>query len=225
MTKASFTAWDVDDIDTIYDVSYEPVSTCPTCCFPLEPSILDVYHVAQNPVPLSEQSLHHVYVLSFCPRCRSLFMCKYTATAHVEQADLLECITLDEHIHPSQTALSFSDTIQNISVDFPMTYAQSEEAETHQLDHIAALGYQRSLELLLKDYLTLQFPEDSGSIKTESLGASMRRLSDKRFHALADILEETPQPINTSRLKSILQATLRYIESEAALDASLLMPL
>lgn len=221
MSKTLFTAWDADDIDAIYDVEFEPVSQCPLCCFPLEASTLDVYHVGQNPVPPSEEVLHHVYAICFCPKCRNLFMCKYTAISQSEQAYLLDCISLDELNPAPKVEVSFSKDIQNISGDFLITYNQSQEAESHKLEKIASLGYQMSLELLLKNYLLLKFPDDAVKIKTESLEESMRRIPDTRFQTLADILQETPQNNRIPLIKNMIQTTIHYIESEAAFEASL----
>lgn len=223
MSKTSFTAWDADDIDAIYDVEFELVSSCPLCCFPLGSSTLDLYHVGQNPVPPSEEALHHIYAICFCPKCRNLFMCKYSAISKPGQANLLDCISLDELNPAPKVEISFSENIQNTSANFPITYAQSKEAESHKLDQIASLGYQMSLDLLVKDYLSLKFPEDAVKIKTESFGDSMRRIPDTRFQTLVEILEETPKNVSTPLIKNMIQTTIRYIESEATFEASLCM--
>jgi|GEM_PF-5248929 len=219
MTKASFTAWDVDDVDTIYDIEYEPVSTCPVCCSPHEPSIQDLYHVAQHPVSLN-QTQHHVYALYFCPDCRNLFVCKYSALAHPEQEDLLRCINLDETIPSPIGGLPCSNPLDQRSNEFSILYTQSLQAESRKLDRIASLGYGMALDSLLKDYLSKQYPDELHAMQAEPIETLLRRIPDPRFHLLADRFQESSQA-DMELSKQLIQTMLRFMESEAAFAALL----
>jgi hypothetical protein len=61
-------------------------------------------------------------------------------------------------IYPSPNKI-FDQIINDISPNFINIYNQSASAETNNLDEIAGMGYRKSVEFLIKDYLIKKYPD------------------------------------------------------------------
>ena len=71
---------------------------------------------------------------------------------------------------PSYKKKQFSDTIRKISSTFITIYNQAFQAEQMKLSHICGMGYRKSLEFLIKDYLVLNNPQKVEEIQKKQLG-------------------------------------------------------
>ncbi|EMY61519.1 DUF4145 domain-containing protein [Leptospira terpstrae] len=126
----------------------------------------------------------------------------------------------------------FSTEITKTSPNFIEIYNQASVAEQQNLYHIAGVGFRKSLEFLIKDYLIIKFPEDEEKIKKELLGNSIRnRISDQNIKACAERAawlgnDETHytkkwEDKDISDLKILLQLTVKWIEAELLTKAYL----
>ena len=72
----------------------------------------------------------------------------------------------------------FSAEIANTSSEFVAIYNQAEAAEAAGYDRISGVGYRKSVEFLIKDYLMIAHPEDAGTIATTFLGECITKYVD-----------------------------------------------
>jgi hypothetical protein len=65
----------------------------------------------------------------------------------------------------------FPDSIRSMSPDFCEIYNEALAAEHYRLIQICGVGYRKSLEFLIKDYVIAKHPNDADRIKNALLGA------------------------------------------------------
>src|SRR2546429_4779376 len=69
-----------------------------------------------------------------------------------------------------QTRREFPESIRGTSPDFCEIYNEALAAEHYRLMQICGVGYRKSLEFLIKDYVTAKHPNDADKIKNTLLG-------------------------------------------------------
>lgn len=120
----------------------------------------------------------------------------------------------------------FSKTIEEISKDFVLIYNQSFVAEQQNLNEICGVGYRKSLEFLIKDYLIKKTPADNEKIEKKLLGPCISDLvDDSRIKSVAKRAvwlgnDETHyikkwEGKNLNDLKKLIDLTVHWIEMEA----------
>ena len=165
---------------------------------------------------------YYLYSIYFCPHCGHCFFVK--ALSHRGTHDGAVIITQ----YPSiETCTKFSDGISRLSPQFVDIYHQAESAENHNLSEICGLGYRKSLEFLIKDYLIMLFPEKAGEIQNKNLGKCINdHVENSRIKSLAKAsawlgndethyIRKHPD-YNLSDLKTFINATVAFIDSELA---------
>ena len=68
--------------------------------------------------------------------------------------------------------------ISDISKDFQDLLDQASKAEANNLDDLAAIGYRRALEFLIKDFCIHKWPDETDKIKGEKLHTAIQRLEE-----------------------------------------------
>jgi hypothetical protein len=151
--------------------------------------------------------------------CNNVFIASYTRTKQFENYFHLS------NLQPTKfMGTVFSEEITSVSLNFTEIYNQSEAAEHHNLELISGVGYRKSLEFLIKDYLIKIDPSKSELIKSTLIGQCIDKWIDdpkiKKCAKLATWLgnDETHyerkwkfKDIND--LKSLIRLTLMWIES------------
>lgn len=144
--------------------SYTPPDVCPYCNRILDPTFVAGY-VLENPF----DNEGNLYILFFCPRCEDIFIANYSATYN-GSIDKYTTYSLN-NIYPSTIeSQPFSKHISTLSKDFIEIFNQSSEAEKNNLFRICGIGYRKSLEFLIKDYLIYKNPDKEDDIKKLTLG-------------------------------------------------------
>lgn len=72
----------------------------------------------------------------------------------------------------------FDIRIVEISLMFPVIYNQALEAEILGMDQISGMGFRKSLEFLIKDYLCKKLPDKESEIKASLLGMCINNFVD-----------------------------------------------
>ncbi len=117
-----------------------------------------------------------------------------------------------------------SEVINSFSKDFIKIHNQSEQAEALNLSEIAGPGFRKSLEFLIKDYITLKRPDKKEDIKNLLLGNVIASyVDDSRIQATAKRAawlgnDETHyyrkwDDKDLSDLKKLIELTVHWIES------------
>lgn len=127
--------------------------------------------------------------------------------------------------HPIKPfSVNFNKEIGELSPLFVEIFNQANAAEAYNLNHVAGMGYRKSLEFLIKDYLINFKNEDEETIKKTFLGNCIKNyLSDniKRVAELATWLgnDETHyhrvwEDKDIEDLKTLIELTHYWITSE-----------
>lgn len=204
---------------------------CPLCSYSSDELTFTGYY--------SEQYHYtHFYVLKVCPTCgqMSLYKTYITSFKLSRLTKPYDLTSFYFHTDVSDEIVTkFSTKIENLSPDFINIFNQSELAEKRGLNEICGMGYRKSLEFLIKDFLCKIHPEKSEEIKKELLSQSINRISENRIKTLAQRCswlgnDETHyirkhEDYDVQTLKAFIDATIHYIESELAfLDALEIQP-
>jgi hypothetical protein len=87
---------------------------------------------------------------------------------------------------PQPVPPPFSDEIRSISATFCIIYGEAHQAEHFGLTQICGVGYRKSLEFLIKDYLIHNRPSDKASIEATMLGPCIDKyVTDPRTKQVA----------------------------------------
>ena len=105
-----------------------------------------------------------------CPnaRCEQLFIATFSAP---EMRDLGRAYTLRSTSPWAPTKRQFHNIISSTSSSFCEIYNEALAAEHYRLMQICGVGYRKSLEFLIKDYVTAKHPDQDEKIKTTLLAA------------------------------------------------------
>lgn len=148
------------DIDRLPD-------TCPIC------HSAGTMQVHASYVRTSEQEASEKAQIALqCPKqdCRKFFVAYYSISSQTGSS----FVARYSHSKPQNYAgTDFPENIVNISPEFITIYNQAEKAEADGLDKIAGVGYRKSFEFLIKDYLISKAANEAAidKIKAKALGS------------------------------------------------------
>lgn len=136
-------------------------NTCPHCGEKMTPKIItDAF---------SDNSAHKspiefgLLVRCSATDCREYFALKYTRFSGGESE-------LKKYIYRPPIMIDLPENIECVSSSFVEIYTQATKAEEEGLDQIAGVGYRKSLEFLIKDYVIFLEPDNEQAIKSKFLG-------------------------------------------------------
>ena len=142
-------------------INWKP-DECPICHHGIDPTILGAF--GDSARYTSDEGLQ---VFFGCPRgqCLRTFIGFYRcASGNFTNGQLIRVEPMKEK------SKSFSSIIKDISPSFVSIYNQAYSAEQLNLLEICGVGYRKSLEFLIKDYLIIKCPEQKRDIEKNTLG-------------------------------------------------------
>ena len=138
---------------------------CPICSVAYANEPIEAYYF-QNQREGYRKNLD-VYTMYFCPHCERVFFVQYLA---IDNSPAKYPLAVIAKIYPSPSGLTpFSKSISDVSPKFVEIYHQAEKAENDNLSYICGMGYRRSLEFLIKDYLISIKPNEASAIESALL--------------------------------------------------------
>lgn len=216
--------------DELISVFYNAINECPICHTALNPVVL--YEIVTSYYDSEQKKLT---VLCLCPKCQETFITKYTLDSEEICLDSGECGFSAEFLSAApfyETEYSFSKNLREISPKFIEIYNQSYQAEQHGLNEICGIGYRKSLEFLIKDFLITRNPESFESIARKPLVQCIADLS-KDYPKLSTVAERAAwlgndethyarkhTSYDLETLKSFIEATVFYINLELVTDVA-----
>lgn len=163
-----------------------------------------------------------LYTQVVCGKCRaSAWLLLFNAPQNkdsIEQCQLF--------IHPSPVTIpSIKPEIRDFSPNFIKIYTQTITAESLGLDELNGIGYRKSLEFLIKDYLCYKHPDKDQEIRKSFLTNCIKDyISDPNIKDCAERTawlgndethyERRWKDKDIDDLKILLQLTLYWISSE-----------
>ena len=157
-------------------VSFEEPNICPICAHSIQPILLS--NRLHN---LSKDEQTGCFSAFFeCTHCKKSFISTYdiefekksSSYSYYKGTRLLYSV-------PSKFKLqNFPECININYPSFVKIYNQSLEAEHYSLDEIAGIGYRKSLEFLIKDFLIFHESKDENKVKPTALGTCINTMID-----------------------------------------------
>lgn len=130
-------------------------------------------------------------LITECPKCKYLSVTLYPNLIppyYDDAAYPYSQLPPDEEY----TKIVVPKEVLDISKDFQDLLDQASKAEANNLDDLAAIGYRRALEFLIKDFCIYKWPDEIDNIKKEHLHASIQRLKE-----ISPIIENVANKIKT----------------------------
>ena len=213
----------VKHFPTIYD---EP-ELCPLCNHAIQPLTLDISNFKDN------RDSWYVACLFLCKHCYQVFLAFYRAHIVGGKESHFNCELL--YIGPKRfTEETFEASLTSLSPSFVRIYNQALAAETAGLDEIAGIGYRKSLEFLIKDYL-IHCTDDEAEIEKikamQLANCIANKVDNSRLKTVASRAvwlgnDETHyvrrfEDKDITDMKNFIKATVYWISMELTTEAAL----
>ena len=151
----------------------EEIDSCPICHVGGHPHFEGGY-VIKN---YEATSGVHLFIILYCTVCKQHFIVKYSGVSGN--------FNFEYALPSNPQPLVFDDFINSISPQFNIIYNQAKQAEDLGLNELVGIGYRKSLEYLVKDYLIQVQEEDEQTIKSSLLGTCINKITDTKIQTLA----------------------------------------
>lgn len=195
-------------------IEVEEVESCPMCHTGGHPHFEGGYIVSNY----EATSGVHLFVILYCTVCKQHFIVKYSGVSGNFKLD---------YTFPSNTKpIVFDEVINNISPQFSVVYNQAKQAEDLGLNELVGIGYRKSLEFLIKDYLIQVQEEDEQTIKSALLGTCINKITDTKIQTLArgatwlgndeTHYEKRHPDYDISYIKLFIKTLIEFIVGESA---------
>jgi hypothetical protein len=157
----------VQYVDYCFNLDIEVIRECPICHFKILPNLI------------AEVRDDFYYILLQCTNCGELFTVKYSKTWNGGIDELVD-------INPKEAKeITVPHNVKEISPMFIEIYGQASTAEEYNLNQIVGIGYRKSLEFLIKDYLKHKLPEKSNEIEEKFLGKCIDMIENANIKRMA----------------------------------------
>jgi hypothetical protein len=143
-------------------VSIDNPDTCPLCNNGIDPVFIYGYCSTKK---IGQDDCLQVIYRCTKEKCQGLFVSYYrTLDPNCDRFIYIKSRPINKKDR------EFTDTIESISPNFCLIYNQAHSAEQDGLTEICGVGYRKSLEFLIKDYLISREPGRTEEIKKKFLG-------------------------------------------------------
>ena len=189
---------------------------CPKCHSKTTPNF-KTYHITKK-----DNNLLYSFLICPNPKCEAGYIAEYnTAQWNANPVNYrFSRIFIGQ---PKKADLS--KTVTEFSPGFGKIYNQSFYAEQIGLDEIAGVGYRKSLEFLIKDYLIQKIADENDNIKKTPLGQCINKwVDDPRIKKAAKRAawlgndqthyEKRWENKDINDLKLLIKLTVNWVESE-----------
>ncbi|MGG1630065.1 hypothetical protein [Rossellomorea sp. NRS-1567] len=190
--------------------------SCPLCNTVQEPKFVTAYQLSTDTIEAVFQCNKKI--------CNHLFI---SVLSLIQNGSSIKYIV--KYSYPKKASkVIFEDEIMVLSPLFVEIYNQAKEAEDLQLNHVAGMGYRKSLEFLIKDFLINFQNEDEEKIKKTFLGNCIKEYLSANIRHVAERAtwlgnDETHyhrvwENKDIGDLKILIGLTVKWIVSEIQTD-------
>lgn len=151
----------------LINIEVEEVGKCPCCGIATSPTFLKGFVISHPDLP------HTIYAYTalYCTSCHTIYTARYISNRGISN------FILESTFPKVAKNISFSDNINQLSPPFVSLYNQASATETNtEINGLAGIGYRKSLEYLIKDYLIKLKHKDKDSIIKMDLGNCVNKL-------------------------------------------------
>lgn len=149
------------DVESSSTLDVRVPDRCPICHVHIRPEPKVAIHEKSHP--------DRAEVIFLCPSddCRRLFVARYSRTRGTGQHSTWPLKELQPVRHAER---EFESVINEVSPSFTQIYNEAKIAEELGLSQICGVGYRKSFEFLVKDFLKSVHPDKAKHIEQLSLG-------------------------------------------------------
>lgn len=156
---------------SILDIIVDEIGICPLCSHAIDPQ-----YIFGREIEYDNEEFCCILVFR-CTHCKDVFVARYNC-----DGSFYNLI----YLHPNKIAnIEFSDEIKNVSPQFIKIYSQAQFAEQNNIDELCGIGYRKSLEFLIKDFLIKIQHKDESSIKMKLLAECIDLLDNSKLKKAA----------------------------------------
>ncbi|HYE08736.1 MAG TPA: DUF4145 domain-containing protein [Patescibacteria group bacterium] len=156
----------------------EVVNKCPHCFSSIKP------HMVLK-TDYDEKLKMPVAVLYQCPSCQSFFVNAYSVCDRMDNSISGYTTDLIPYSYKQLAKYDLPEELEKVSVTFKEIYMQTLTAEAEGLLQITGIGYRKSIEFLIKDFLIHNQQEDAEKIAKIPLSQAIDRLESNKVKDLA----------------------------------------
>jgi hypothetical protein len=195
----------------VYAYLYNLPNECPYCHKHIIPVFISDY---------LDNNQYYIYTTLLCSNtdCDIPFIARYIREDQIDYMfrDLIKYSVVSE---------KFSNEIVEISPMFVQIFNEAYFAEQNSLFEICGVGYRKSFEFLIKDYLIFQFPDKEDKIKKGAISNCIKEyVEDSRIKSTANRAiwlgndhthyEKKWNDKDLHDLKTLIKLSINWIESE-----------
>lgn len=132
----------------------------------------------------SKQKLN-ISALFQCPSCKKFFAKEYQVTSGFSSNINGHETNLIPYKMVKNITYDLPEEVESVSKSFKEIYYQALVAESENLEQICGIGYRKSIEFLIKDFLINFMSKDKEQIAKLPLGQSIKKIENDRIQSLA----------------------------------------
>jgi len=217
-------ALDINNASTQISIRGDSIDSCPICHAHIVPRLINNY---LNAIGSSSPLLQRIYR---CPniKCGMIFFALYARKVYPGFLIVYHFYEL-EPMYPKEPI--FSNKIKNDYPSFCKIYKQANRAEELGLSEICGMGYRKSIEFLIKDFIKRELKQSKTPkkeivdiLKTPLSGCIEKYITDPKTKSMAKratwlgndethYYKKWPEK-DISDLKTLIQLTINSIENQ-----------
>lgn len=156
-------------------INFKVPYKCPHCNKEMTASII------MQSKPIEIEQVKRIALLAKCNICNNFFALAYLFRYNYGKPETI----LIPYTYTPTINLDIPDNIKEISENFESIYTQSESAYQLGLKQIAGMGYRKSIEFLIKDFLIFLNPKDTDKILKLTLDNAISQIDNEKLQNLA----------------------------------------
>lgn len=143
--------------------------------------------VAESSVNYNKYHEKVVSLLCQCLFCEEFFALTFKVNSKFDYIDGTDVFgaTIVPYTYSVFVEYGLPEEMEEISPAFKEIYQQAQKAEAYQLNHVAGIGYRKSLEFLVKDFLINVRKQPHESVDTIPLSQAIQMLENEKLISLA----------------------------------------
>lgn len=162
-------------IITLDGIKFEIPYKCPHCNKEMTANII------MQSRPIEIEQIQRIALLAKCNICNNFFALAYLFRYKYGKPETI----LIPYTYSPTINLDIPDNIKEISKDFEEIYTQSETAYQLNLNQIAGMGYRKSIEFLVKDFLIFLNTDDADRIINLTINKAIAEIDNQKLQNLA----------------------------------------
>ncbi|MBQ7046250.1 MAG: DUF4145 domain-containing protein [Oscillospiraceae bacterium] len=215
---------------TVEHFEYPPVNKCPHCDTSFDGKYISAHYHPSCQSGTESSSSFELCVVYFCHTCNHCFVGMYDGYRANKYNDMYFKL---KNVYPfNSRKITFPETIKELSPSFVSIYNEAWQAEQRGLSSICGLGYRKSLEYLVKDYLIFRHPEEKEEILNTFLGNLIKdKLDNEKIKILASRSAwlgndeahylKLHEGYDVQDLKQFINAMATFFDAELSVDKAL----